>query len=156
MELPRRKPNRLMGYDYAACGAYFITICTKDRWQWFWNVGARIARPHVPQYELSEYGVIVDRAIQNIPIHYSMLSVDKYVIMPDHLHMILTIQEYPSSSPTISTVINQMKGFVTKQIGFSIWQKLFYDHIIRNEKEYQMIWEYIDSNPIQWLENGVE
>ena len=53
-------------------------------------------------------------------------------------------------TPTISTVINQMKGYVTKQIGFSLWQKLFHDHIIRNEQEYEKIYEYIETNPLKW------
>ena len=50
-------------------------------------------------------------------------------------------------SPTISTDVQQMKGYVTKQIGISVWQKLFYDHVIRNEKDYREIWQYIDNNP---------
>jgi len=53
-------------------------------------------------------------------------------------------------APTISTVIQQTKGYITKQIGFSVWQKLFYDHIIRGEKDYKEIWEYIDNNPLKW------
>ena len=53
-------------------------------------------------------------------------------------------------APTISTVIRQMKGYVTKQLGVSVWQKLFHDHVIRNEWEYQEIWTYIDNNPTQW------
>jgi len=68
--------------------------------------------------------------------------------------MILLLDSHGSGramrAPTISTVINQMKGCVTKQIGFSLWQKLFHDHIIRNEEEYRKIWEYIDTNPLKW------
>ena len=81
MELAKRKPNRLMGYDYAACGAYFITICTKDRRQWFGDVvgDAHIA-PHVA---LTPYGEIIQKYIRNI------LGIDKYVIMPNHIHMII-------------------------------------------------------------------
>ncbi|MCL2776017.1 MAG: hypothetical protein FWD71_22130, partial [Oscillospiraceae bacterium] len=56
-------------------------------------------------------------------------------------------------APTVSRVINQMKGYVTKQIGFSIWQKLFYDEIIRNEEAYQNIWRYIDENLAKWAED---
>lgn len=56
-------------------------------------------------------------------------------------------------APTVSTIINQMKRYVTKQIGFSLWQKLFHDHIIRNEAEYQKIWEYIDTNHLKWQED---
>ena len=148
--LPKRKPNRLNGYDYSSCGAYFITVCTKDKQKLFWkNVGAPIGRP-----SLSEYGIVVEKAIKNIGIKYPMISVDKYVVMPNHIHIILVINanKYgrPMGAPTISTVINQMKGYVTKQIGFSVWQKLYHDHIIRGQADYDEIWQYIDENPLRW------
>ena len=148
--LSERKPNRLNGYDYSSCGAYFITVCTKDKQNLFWeNVGAPIGRP-----SLSEYGFVVEKAIKNIGIKYPMISVDKYVVMPNHIHIILIINadEYgrPMGAPTISTVINQMKGYVTKQIGFSVWQKLYHDHIIRGQSDYDEIWRYIDENPLRW------
>ncbi len=147
----KRKPNRLREYDYSRNGAYFITLCIKDRHEMLWkNVGARIARPQDTE-NLSEYGLVIRNAINNIPERYPCVSVDKYVIMPNHLHMILLLNsEGEQHVPTISTVINQMKGYVTKQIGFSLWQKLFHDHIIRNEAEYEKIWEYIDTNPMSW------
>ena len=56
-------------------------------------------------------------------------------------------------APTISTVIQQMKGYVTKQLGHNIWQKLFHDHVVRNEKSYQKIWQYIETNPAKWKED---
>lgn len=158
MELPRRKPNRLMGYDYAACGAYFITICTKDRCEWFGDVVGVDAHidPHVV---LTPYGEIVQKYIQNIP------GIDKYVIMPNHIHMIILKWEdesngngamwaSPPTKPpkTVSQLIQSFKILVTKEIGFSLWQRSFYDHIIRNEHEYQQIWKYIDSNPALWLD----
>lgn len=64
--------------------------------------------------------------------------------------MLNSIDGRAMRAPTISTVINQMKGYATKQIGFSLWQKLFHDHIIRNEQEYEKIWAYIDTNPLKW------
>ena len=148
---PSRKPNRLKGYDYRQKGYYFITICTKDRHELLWNqpyVGARIARPL-----LSGIGIIVEKAIKNIPQIYESITIDKYVIMPNHIHLIIIVSERcgrAMRAPTISTVINQMKGFVSKQIGHSIWQKLFHDHIIRNESGYIKIWHYIDENPTNW------
>ena len=108
-------------------------------------------------YDLSEYGKIVDTAIKNIPIKYNAVSVDKYVIMPNHIHLLLQIHGGENGrampAPTVSTVIQQMKGYVTKQIGFTVWQKLFYDHIIRNENDYREIWEYIENNPIKLTED---
>ena len=153
MELPSRKPNRLPQFDYSTPGAYFITICTKDRQKMLWeNVGASIARPQTPQ--LSRAGQIVEQAIRNIPSHYPAIAVDRYVVMPNHIHLLLQIRTdesgRPMVAPTISTVVQQMKGYVTKQLGGSIWQKLFHDHVVRNEKDYQIIWEYIENNPIRW------
>ena len=106
---------------------------------------------------LSEYGNIVETAIKNIPLKYTSVSVDRYVIMPNHIHLLLQIHIDENvramPAPTVSTVIQQMKGYVTKQIGFPVWQKLFYDHIIRNGNDYREIWEYIENNPLKWVED---
>ena len=107
-DLPARKPNRLKGYDYSQNGCYFITICVKDRRELFWSppVGARIARP-----PLSDIGEVVRKAIENIPHIYKPITIDKYVIMPNHIHLILLISDVPGRAmraPTISTVINQI------------------------------------------------
>ena len=152
-KLPARKPNRLPDYDYSTPGAYFITICLKDRKNLLWeSVGASIARPQRPP--LSHWGRIVDESIKNIPLCYPGISVDHYVIMPNHIHLLLQIQTDGDGramlAPTVSVVIQQLKGVVTKQIGHSIWQKLFHDHVIRNEADYLKIWQYIDTNPAKW------
>lgn len=133
-ELPSRKRNRLKHYDYSSCGAYFITICTSDRRNYFWNgVGATIGRPQ--DVDLSQYGKLVDEAINNIPSIYPALKLDHYVIMPDHIHLLLIIRadEYgrPMVAPTISRVVQQLKGYITKRIGHSIWQN--YSSIMSSE-----------------------
>lgn len=156
MDLPKRKPNRLTDFDYNTPGAYFITICVKDRKNLLWQtVGASIARPHRP--DLSASGRIVDNAIRNIPVHYPAVSVDHYVVMPNHIHLLLQIHTDEDGrampAPTISVVVQQLKGIVTKQLGHSIWQKLFHDHVIRGERDYQEIWQYIDGNPVKWEED---
>ena len=156
MDLPERKPNRLNTYDYSTPGAYFITICTKDRKSLFWeNVGASIARPQ--DVVLSHPGKIVDTAIGNIPAHYPAITVDRYTIMPNHIHLLLQIHTDQDGNqiqaPSISVVIQQMKGYVTKQLGRSVWQKLYHDHVIRNESDYQKIWNYIEGNPMKWAED---
>ena len=153
MDLPKRKPNRLPEYDYSTPGAYFITICTKDRKNLFWgNVGASIARPQ--DVQLSAFGKIVDHAIRQISIHYPAISVDHYVIMPNHIHLLLQIHTNENGramlAPTVSRVVQQLKGSITKQIGSSVWQKLYHDHVIRGEQDFRKIWEYIDNNPMQW------
>ena len=113
------------------------------------SVGADIIRP-----KLSVYGKIIEKAINNIPKHYQNVEIDRYVIMPDHVHLILIIYENDRriiSAPTIMTVIGQMKRYVSKEIGFSIWQKSYYEHIIRDKKDYDLRIEYIMNNPAKYI-----
>ncbi len=146
MILPDRKKNRLENFDYSSGGAYFITICTRDRKKILSEiVGADTIRPY--EIILSQYGKIVDKAINNIANIYENISVDKYVIMPDHVHMILRITNNGGRMVSAPTVIAGMKRYVSKKCGVSIWQKSYYDHIIRNQKDYNEIWEYIEHNP---------
>ncbi len=154
--LPKRKSNRLTGFDYSYCNSYFLTICTKNKQKLFGKVvGAPIGRPYC---DLSEYGKIVDEAVNNIEKKYDRVRLDKYVIMPDHIHLLITIlpaeNGRPMGAPTISNMVNQLKGYVTKRIGFPIWQKLYYDHIIRDEEDFNTKWEYIDNNPISWFDKN--
>jgi REP element-mobilizing transposase RayT len=156
MSLPQRKPHRLKNYAYNTPGAYFLTLCTENKNCILWErVGASIARPQTPQ--LSHYGRIVDASIREIPLHYPSISLDHYVVMPNHIHLLLQIHTdphgQPLDSPTVSRVVQQLKGSITKQIGHSIWQKLFHDYVIRGEADYLKIWQYIDTNPIRWAED---
>ncbi len=167
-KFPSRKPIRLQNFDYSSDGAYFITICTKDKQHILGNiVGATNGRPY--ETKLSKYGEIVNEAILKIPEFYNNIIVDKYVIMPNHIHLILVIEsnsdKRPMVAPTVSRVIKQMKGYATKQInnGYgitNIWQRSFHDHIIRGEKDYLEILDYIDTNPQKWTldkyYNGIE
>lgn len=150
-ELPKRKNIRLREYDYNTPGAYFVTICTQNRRCVLWEaVGTGIARPP----RLSQYGNVVEKAIRNIPVCYAGVSVDKYVIMPNHVHLLLQINAEENGRampvPTISTIIQQTKGYVTKQIGCCIWQSRFHDHVIRDQGDYDDICRYIENNPTQW------
>ena len=151
-ERPVRKKNRLIRYDYSQNGAYFITICTENRKCLLSHVvGATIGRPaHV---RLTHNGIVIESVIRQIEKHYGAVRVDKYVIMPNHIHLLISIDPTsgrPMVAPTISRIVQQMKGIVTKQIGRNIWQKSFHDHIIRTDSDYEMIWEYIDTNPARW------
>lgn len=152
-----RKNYRLKNFDYSSCNSYFITVCVKNREPILWqhipseNVGAAIGRPSI---SLSYYGKVIDEAINKIPQKYEFISIDNYVIMPNHIHLLLTIKKLTGeASADIPRVINQMKGYVTKQIGFSLWQKLYHDRVIRNEEEYLNKWQYIDDNPLRWTED---
>ncbi len=155
MSLPKRKPLRLSGWDYSDTGCYFITICTTDMRQ-ILRRGAHCApEPNFPP--LSEIGETVEWAIMEIPSHYQTVKVDKYVVMPNHIHLILVLETGDGGrtmcAPTVSRIIRGMKEAVTKRIGQKIWQRGYYDHIIRNESDYLRIWDYIDTNPAKWEED---
>ena len=156
MDLPKRKNIRLNDYNYSSNGAYFITICTKNKENLLWkNVGANCVRP-LDQLPLSKIGIVIENEIYKLNTVYENIKVDKYQIMPNHIHLIIFIYEDSNGrtqfAPAISRISKQFKGSITKQIGFSIWQKSFYDRIIRNEKEYQSVWNYIHNNPLKYLE----
>lgn len=156
MDLPKRKNIRLNDYNYSSNGAYFITICTKNKENLLWkNVGANCVRP-LEQLPLSKIGIVIENEIYKLNTVYENIKVDKYQIMPNHIHLIIFIYEDSNGrtqfAPTISRIIKQFKCSITKQIGFSIWQKSFYDRVIRNEKEYQSVWNYIHNNPLKYLE----
>jgi len=153
-ELLQRKRNRLLGYDYSQNGAYFITICIKDKHEILGKiVGANFVRPHdssslVP----SDIGLLVIKETENLATIYPHVTLDCYVVMPNHVHMIIVIDNDGRTefAPTVSRVIKQWKGAITKKIGFSPWQKSFHDHIIHNVDDYSRIFEYIRNNPERW------
>ena len=179
MDRPVRKDIRLDNYDYSRNGAYFVTICTHNKMCIFWAdndkykpfadkkppiVGAHIVRPQQNKPDnkihLSEIGKIVKIGLKNINYYYPMVYVDKFVIMPNHIHIIIRIENDDLScdgvggrtmcAPTLSLIIKHFKEFVTKEIGFSVWQRSFYDRILRNEREYRSAWQYIENNPENW------
>ncbi len=159
MEIPKRKRNRLKNYDYSEPGVYFITICSKDRKWLFWDVGASSARPGSTSH-FSRIGYTIDEKIHCISQMYRYIKVDNYVIMPNHVHLLLSYfysnngRALLAPTPSISHVIQQFKGAVTKSTGISVWQKSFHDRVVRNEKEYRFIYEYITNNPFKWDEDS--
>ena len=88
---------------------------------------------------------------------YPAVSIEKYVIMPNHIHLLLRINAGGDgrliAAPTLSTAIGQMKRRASKEAGKGLWQKSFHDHVIRNEQDFREIWEYIDANPAKWAED---
>ena len=171
MGKPQRRKNRLQGYDYSRTGWYFITVCTKQKEHLLGEVRTSLTPPPVgrddlgaPFTALSLYGQITEKYIRSIPAAYPDVRVDKYVIMPNHVHLIIRIVRSEhngpsrdgaprSSRPTISGVIGALKRFVNQKTGASIWQTSFHDHIIRGEADYLRIWHYIDTNPAKWRED---
>ena len=151
-----RQQNRLKYYDYSQNGAYFITICTKNRLNILCDiVGGGVL--DAPRVTLLRYGIIVNETINEINRTYQHVNFDKYVIMPNHIHFIVIANDNIGSSGTptptnmvIPKLISTFKRFVNKKVGKQIWQRGYYDHIIRNSIDYERIWQYIDTNPIKW------
>ena len=163
-ELPKRKDIRLKNYDYSSPGAYFVTICTENRKNYFWNgsidpqtfkwcsVGANCVRPQ--NLPLSKIGKIVLDELERWNQTYPAVTLYSYVIMPNHLHImvIISADEYgrPQVAPTVERMVKQFKGAITKKVGNPIWQKSFIEHVIRNIKDYEARLNYIYENPIRW------
>ena len=156
MELPQRKPNRLSDYDYSQNGAYFVTLCTQNRKKTLSSIVGDDAHI-VPK----PYGLIAEKYIRNVP------EIEKYVLMPDHIHMIIRLDNGSmwASTPTeenvgadahirpknkVASIVRSIKTLTTKEIGLSIFQRSYYDHVIRNQQDYNEVWEYIENNPKKW------
>ena len=143
---PRRKRNRLEAYDYTQGGAYHIVLCTEGRKCVFSQVyeGA-----DTQQLRLYPLGQMVEQAILAIPVHYPTVEIVRYCVMPNHVHLLLRLST-EQENPSVSWIINQLKGAVTKKAGTKIWQKGFYDQVIRSEADFQAAGEYIEYNPAKW------
>ena len=139
-QLPKRKPHRLKNFDYSSDGAYYITICTNNKEHILSNVIDH--GPGEPaEIALTAIGKVVERYAETIP------GIDKYVIMPNHVHLIII----KTNGKPLSSDIRSFKTLVTKQLGYSIWQGSFYDHVTRSESDYLTKWKYIDDNPAKWV-----
>ena len=141
---PKRKSPRIPGYDYATPNYYFITICTHEKNCIFWSGG-----------KLNTFGQIAFDAAMQISAHFPGNRVDSFVVMPNHIHMILVVE--PGGTDA-TVVLGQYKSQVSKEIHKidpkrKIWQTSFHDHGIRNYRQYQHIREYIETNPMRWKED---
>ena len=142
MKFPKRKSPRLPKYDYASDNYYFVTICTHNKKCIFGK----------PQ-ELSRYGKIVEQHILALSDHFNGVHIDQYVVMPNHIHLILVLEN--EQNPNCSQIIALFKSGVSRQIHsmvqeVKLWQRSYHDHVIRNQYEYEKIWLYIEANPMQW------
>jgi len=152
MELPKRKPNRLKSYDYDAEGVYFITICTQNKKCLLSRIvggGALDA----PSSQLTEAGKSVEKYILS-GTRIERVSVEKYTIMPNHIHLLLAVSGGTSKAPSptnaiIPHFVSTLKRFCHREIGEKVFQRSYHDHIIRNKQDFLRIWEYIDNNPKQ-------
>ena len=153
-ELPKRGRNRLKAYDYRAPGAYFVTICVREHRNLLGKVVVGADARIGPRVVLSEYGAVVEGYVKTIP------GVVDYVIMPNHLHLYLEIpiaEHGPmwASAPaqSLSDRIRSFKIMITKIVGEPLFQRSFYDHVVRNEEDALRIRQYIRDNPAKWQED---
>ena len=157
-ELPKRKPTRLNKFDYNTTGAYFITICTKDRRQILSHIVGVDVLGDPKNAELLPHGIVADTYIKQMNEFYKNITVERYVIMPNHIHLVLLVREDGSprtSTPTkqtstVSHFISTFKRFCNKEYGENIWQRGFHDHVIRGREDYEEIVKYIYENPARW------
>ena len=156
MNCPQRKRNRLELFNYSSPGSYFITICTSSRACILSDIVVGDGVLDVPQVQLSSYGKVADKTIQEIDRQYPWLTVDRYVIMPNHIHLLLTIGDNgPSGTPAptnaaIPRFVSTLKRLSNRNCGKELWQRSYHDHIIRGENDYLKIWNYIETNPYKW------
>ena len=157
-----RRSIRLIGYDYSQSGLYFVTICCRDRECLFGEIvdGEMV---------LSYFGKIAyNEWVRSAEIRKE-IEIHEYIVMPNHFHAIVEIvgtygirpkndadnkgvchTPLRSPSKTVGALVRGFKSSVTKQLGFPVWQRNYHEHIIRNEKSYQYIANYIINNPAKW------
>ena len=159
---PIRKNIRLPDYDYSEPGFYFVTICTAVRNR---NVLCSIhtvgdAAFGVPQIRLTLAGTVVEKYIRNIdPVYSGAARVDEYAVMPDHVHLLIELCLQEDGSPRAATptdiprIVNTLKSLSSKSAGRQLWQRGYFDHIIRNDADLVETRQYIRNNPLNWILN---
>ena len=160
-EFPKRKPTRLKNFDYNATGAYFITLCTEERQKILSRIVGSDVLGGPKSVELSPYGIVVNKYIKQMNEFYENITVEQYVIMPDHIHLLLFVRKNGSprtSTPTkqttsVSHFVSTLKRFCNKEYHRNVWQRGFHDHIIRSREDYDEIVKYIYENPMHWYYN---
>ena len=154
-EFPRRKHPRMPDYDYSTAGAYFITICTHNRKCLLSHIVGRGLAP--AETVCSQYGEIAEEQLLQLENRFPTLKIDTYVIMPNHIHAILRLEETAGASPrpTVTDIVCAYKSLTTracKQVSCmeKLFQTSFYEHVIRGQADYNEIAEYVQNNPKQW------
>ncbi|MBR3767728.1 MAG: transposase [Clostridia bacterium] len=155
-ELPKRKATRLKGYDYSQGGSVFITICIYGKERILSQI-LKDEKTNECKLRLSECGKTVKIFLEQVPEKYPCFSVDNYIIMPDHLHFIITKDNSSPNDISTNQIIGWLKYNITKEInkirktpGMKVFQRSYYDHIIISEKDYMNHWNYIYENPFRW------
>jgi len=154
-----RKSNRLQNYDYSQPGYYFVSVCTRERVEWFGVI-------ENGEMKLNEHGNIAAECWYNLPNHYTHIKLDVFTIMPNHIHGIIVIENAsvgegfkpsPTGNHGLSEIVRGFKTFSSRRINEIIgrgahfqWQRSFYDQVIRGEAALEQMREYILNNPKKW------
>ena len=168
-KLPKRKNIRLKDYDYGSNGCYFVTICVKDKQHLLAHykskeeiVGAGLrARPQ-DAIVLTPLGREVEKSIGYINTHYKDIDVENAIVMPNHIHLLITIDNIETrdtgghGDPPLQDIIRNFKSYTTKKYweissnnNDVLWQRGYYDHIIRNQSDFEYHWNYIEYNALK-------
>jgi len=154
---PIRKTSRLLSYDYSSDGVYHVIICSRSKRCIFGTI-------ECGQVCLSREDEIVDKAIRALPEHYPEVKILTYIIMPNHVHILLGIgvtisgkdffdisfDKGSDTHHTLGQIIGSMKSYASKEAASGLWQSRFYEHIIREQQDYISTIEYIQNNPMKW------
>ena len=167
---PRRRPLRLKGYDYSQPGAYFVTVCTQ-------NLASLFGRVEDGVMGANDAGKMVLEVWDAIPDHYAGVGIDAFVVMPNHIHGIITLSDgepeggHGGAAPTIAKglsfpdLLQRFKSLTTAHYSDGVewlgwptfdrrlWQRSYYDRVVRSESELQRVREYILHNPLHWSDD---
>jgi len=177
MSVPVRRATRLPGFDYTTPGAYFVTVCAHDRACLFGDVVDGVMR-------VNDYGEIVQQTWDALPAHFPHVALDQFVIMPNHAHGIIVLNDNdavgaafrrphnrvlhhhpgggtpPLRRPSLGHVVGYFKYQSTKRINLlrhapaqPVWQRNYYEHVIRNDADLAAIRDYIAGNPARWADD---
>ena len=151
----KRKPLRLKGFDYSSVGMYFVTICTRERECLFGEIIEA-------SMQLNGFGRVVEACWKDLPTHFGRIAIDAAVVMPNHVHGIVCVEEQEpgamNRAPTLGEIVRNFKARCARAWRreqedcrlSSLWQRGYYEHVIRNEADLTRVREYIANNPLRW------
>lgn len=167
-DIPQRRSLRLKGYDYSQAGAYFVTICAHGKACLFGDVIGS-------EMKVNELGRKVQAVWDDLPVHYPHVATDVFVVMPNHVHGVVVLRAglgsdhaemragfkpAPTARHGLSEIVRAFKTFSARRInefretsGAPVWQRNYYEHVIRDDADYNRIAEYIANNPQRWAED---
>ena len=161
-DIHRRRSIRLMGYDYSHAGAYFVTVCSQHRECLYGEVPGG-------EMKLNEAGRMVQSVWDELPHHYPHVELDQFIVMPNHIHGVIVLTDgivgagfkpAPTKRHGLPEIVRAFKTFSSRRVnqfrrtpGLRVWQRNYYEHIIRDESDLFQIRQYIGENPAKWEED---